>query len=517
MVAPTPAAVSYWISSTPGTSYPRLAADVAVDVAVVGAGIAGVSTAWELARSGRSVALVEAGSIVADVTGHTTAKLTAQHSLIYDHLESSFGADAARLYAMAQQDAVEHVDRTAAAFRIDCELERLAAYTYTRDQDQVAQIEAEVAAATRAGLPAAFTTETRLPFPVAGAIRVDGQAQFHPRRYLLALAEEFVRAGGHIYERTRVTALDEGDPCRLTTESGPVLSARHVVVATHYPIFDRALLFSRLSPRRELVVTAAIPKDRDPAGMYLTTDENTRSVRTAPFGRRRRLLIITGEHFRPGSEDVRERLERLTAWLRQHFAVDDIAHHWAAQDNDTTDRLPYVGRFHAGTDRVWVATGFGGWGMSNGVMAGRLITAMIAGESLPWGELFDPGRIHPIKEGPAFLKSNLQVAKHFVGDRLSTAPAETLADLRPGDGRVVRVEGERCAVYRDDGGQLHAVSATCTHLGCIVGFNNVERTWDCPCHGSRFAPDGSVLHGPATSPLEHRRVEEQPDQPAEQR
>jgi glycine/D-amino acid oxidase-like deaminating enzyme/nitrite reductase/ring-hydroxylating ferredoxin subunit len=506
MVAPS-APVSYWISSAPGTSYPRLAADLAVDVAVVGAGVAGVSTAWELARAGRSVALVEAGRIVADVTGHTTAKLTAQHSLIYDHLESTFDADAARLYATAQQDAVEHVARIAAGARIDCELERLPAYTYTLDPDGVEQIRAEVAAAQRAGLPAQFTSETGLPFPVAGAIRVDGQAQFHPRRYLLALAEEVVRAGGQVYEQTRVTGLDEGDHCRLTTEAGPVISARHVVVATHYPIFDRALLFSRLAPRRELVVTAAIGEDHDPAGMYLTTEENTRSVRTAPFGRRRRLLIVTGEHFRPGSVDVSERLDRLTGWLRRHFGVEEIAHHWAAQDNDTTDRLPYVGRFHAGTDRVWVATGFGGWGMSNGVMAGRLIAGMLAGEPLPWTDLFDPRRIHPLKEGATFLKSNLEVAKHFVGDRLSTASAEALADLRPGDGRVLRIDGERCAVYRDDAGRLHGVSAKCTHLGCIVGFNDVERTWDCPCHGSRFAPDGSVLHGPATSPLEQRSVD----------
>ncbi|MGN9779659.1 FAD-dependent oxidoreductase [Micromonospora sp. H33] len=502
------AASSYWMTSTPPTSYPALAADVEVEVAVVGAGIAGLSTAWELTQTGRSVAVLEAGRVAADVTGHTTAKLTAQHSLIYDHLTSSFGADAARLYAASQQDAVEHVARAAAALDIDCELERLAAYTYTESTDQVEQIHAEAAAAQRAGLPARFTTETGLPFLVAGAVRVDDQAQFHPRRYLLALADDLIRRGGRIFEQTRVTDLDEGEPCRLGTEAGPTVTARHVVVATHYPIFDRALLFSRLTPRRELVVAAVIADHRDPAGMYLTTEDNTRSVRTAPYGRGQRLLIVTGEHFRPGSVDTREHLDRLADWTRRRFGVEAISHFWAAQDNDTTDRLPYVGRFHAGTDHVWVATGFGGWGMSNGVMAGRLLAAMIAGERLPWAELYDPRRIHPTVESVSFVKANLEVAKHFIGDRLHTRPAAALADLPRGHGQVIRLDGERCAVYRDDDGKSHAVSATCTHLGCTVGFNEVERTWDCPCHGSRFHPDGSVIHGPATQPLQPRAIGE---------
>src|SRR5215208_123449 len=266
---------SYWMDTTGSTSYPALTGDLEVDVAVVGAGIAGMCTAWEVARTGRSVAVVEADRIVAGTTGYTTAKVTAQHTMIYAHLRSALGAETARLYAQSQQDAVEHLVATVAELGIDCDLERSSAYTYVTSPDQVQQVRAEVDAAEQAGLPASGVTETRLPFRIAAAIRVDDQAQFHPRRYLLALAEDLTSRGGQIFERTRVVDLDEGEPCRVTTENDATVTARDVVVATHYPVFDRALLFSRLTPNREVVVAAPIDAGQDPAGMYITQEENS--------------------------------------------------------------------------------------------------------------------------------------------------------------------------------------------------------------------------------------------------
>ena len=278
-----------------------------------------------------------------------------------------------------------------------------------------------------------------------------------------------------------------------------------VVVATHYPVFDRALLFSRLEPRRELVVAAVLDADRAPRGMYITPEQHTRSVRTAPYGDGRRLLIVTGESSAPGSENAAERFVRLAAWTHEHFPTAEIAYRWATQDNDTTDRLPYVGHFHPGARHVFVATGFGGWGLSNGVMSGRLLTDLITGaEPPPWADLFDPRRLNPLREAPALLKLQLSVAGHFVGDRLRPSHVGSVAEIAPGDGAVVRVGGQRCAVYRDESGTAHAVSARCTHLGCLVRFNEAETAWECPCHGSRFAVDGSVLQGPATRPLAPR-------------
>jgi glycine/D-amino acid oxidase-like deaminating enzyme/nitrite reductase/ring-hydroxylating ferredoxin subunit len=501
------AAESYWMDSTRATAYPALTADLEVDVAVVGGGIAGLCTAWELARVGRVVAVLEADRIAAGVTGYTTAKLTAQHTFAYSTLRSAYDADTARLYAQAQMAAVEHVAATAEQLKIQCDLERRPAFTYVTDPEQVDKVRGEAAAATEAGLNATVVTDTGLPFDVAAAVRVEDQAQFHPRRYLLGLADDLILHGGRILERTRVTGLHEGSPCRLSTESGATVTAHEVVVATHYPVFDRAMLFARLTPRRELVVAGLIDAASDPGGMYLTTEDNTRSVRTAPYADGQRLLIVTGEQFKPGSPGVEDRLHRLADWTRKNFDVDRLRYHWAAQDNDTTDHLPYVGRFHPGAKHVWVATGFGGWGMSNGVMAGRLLAALLGGQEPAWARIFDPRRIHPTVEAGPFLQASLAVARHFVGDRIRPpSHADSVSDLAAGSGAVIRIGGDRCAVYRDESGLLSAVSATCTHLGCIVAFNDAERTWDCPCHGSRFGTDGSVLQGPATEPLEQRRL-----------
>jgi len=507
MTATEGRAESYWMETSRSTGYPALTGNLDVDVAVVGGGIAGLCTAWELARAGRAVAVVEADRIAAGVTGYTTAKLTAQHNLIYARLRSAYDAATARLYAQSQQAAIEHVAATADRLGIRCDLERRPAYTYVTDPAQVDQVRDEAEAATEAGLQATVVTDTGLPFDVAAAVRVDHQAQFHPRRYLLALADDLARHGGRIFERSRVTDLDECTPCRLPTETGATISAHEVVVATHYPVFDRAMLFSRLVPRRELVVAGLIPATQDPGGMYITAEDNTRSVRTAPYPDGRRLLIVTGEKFKPGTPGIEDRLHRLADWTRRHFGVDHLLYHWAAQDNDPTDRLPYVGRFHPGARHVWVATGFGGWGMSNGVMAGRLLAALLDGQEPAWAPIYDPRRIRPTVEAGPFIQANLAVARHFIGDRIRpTSHADSPTDLAAGSGAVIRIGGERCAVYRDQAGLLSAVSATCTHLGCIVAFNDAEHTWDCPCHGSRFGIDGKVIQGPATNPLEHRNL-----------
>ncbi|AOR31483.1 [Fe-S]-binding protein [Streptomyces fodineus] len=498
---------SYWLRTAPGPSRPALTGDLDVQVAVVGAGIAGLSTAHELARAGLGVAVLEAGRVAAGVTGYTTAKLTAQHTLVYDRLRHTRGPEGARLYARSQSEAIEHAAALVAELGIECEWETRDAYTYVRDRARMEEVRAEAKAAREAGLPAAFTTQTGLPFPVAGAVRVTGQAQFHPVKYLRALADDLVARGGRVYERTRVVGLQEGgEPCRLTTESGHTVTARDVVIATHYPVFDRALLFARLSPRRELVVAGPLGEGPDPEGMYITPEENTRSVRTAPYGTDgQRLLVVTGEHFTPGTGDVPGGLDGLAVWAEEHFPGVALDQAWATQDNDSTDSVPLVGPFHPAARHTWVATGFGGWGLSGGIMAGLLLTALITGRECAWRELYDPRRLKSVvREAPSLLRTQAEVARHFVGDRLK-APA-SVDDLAPGDGAVVRADGGRLAVHRDEEGALHAVSARCTHLGCLVSFNRAERAWECPCHGSRFGVDGTVLQGPAVRPLEQREI-----------
>ncbi|MEU3726746.1 FAD-dependent oxidoreductase [Streptomyces sp. NPDC031705] len=500
---------SYWMQTAGFPDFAPLTAPTEVDTVVVGGGIAGISTAWELARAGRGVVLLEADRLASGVTGHTTGKLTALHTAVYDTLRSRHGEDAARLYAASQSAALRHVLTVAEGLGVDCGLERRPALTYCERPDGVEGLRAEAEAARAAGLDASFVTETGLPYPVAGAVRVENQAQFHPLAYLRALVDDLVAHGGRVYEGTRVTDVDGGDPCRVTTASGITVTARHVVVATHHPLFDHGVLAARLTQHRDLVVAGPLPADRDPDGMYITEEGGKRSVRTAPLGDGRRLLIVTGEAFAPGTgEDTEAGYERLLGWTERHFPGVTVTHRWAAQDNSSTDTLPLIGALPTAGGNVYVATGFAGWGMTGGVLAGQLIASLVAGTGERWEGLYDPGRFGPaVRSAPALLKAQWETGKHFVKDRLDTWGEGTggpVDELRPGGGTVVRVGGKPCAVHRDDRGGLHAVSAVCTHMGCLVAFNNAERTWECPCHGSRFDVDGAVLQGPALEPLERR-------------
>ncbi|MFF5445535.1 FAD-dependent oxidoreductase [Streptomyces sp. NPDC012888] len=498
---------SHWLDGVRRPARPALDHDLDAEVVVVGAGIAGLATAWELAAAGHETVVLEADRILSGTTGGTTGKLTALHGLHYERLARTAGTEAAELYAASHQDAMERATALAGRLGIDAEFERRPAVTYVREGEAVREIRAETAAARAAGLDAHFVTETGLPFPVAGAVQVPDQLQFHPGAFLTGLADAFTAAGGRIYEGTRVTGVEEHARIRIDTATGPVVRAGDAVIATHFPPFGPVSLMVRLTPRRELVVASPVPAAADPQGMYLTREERTRSVRTAPWPAdpARRLLIVAGEAFRPGEGDPAEGWDRLERWARAWFpdfgSTGDVLR-WAAQDIDSADHLPYVGHLHPGTQHVYVATGFGGWGLTGGLMAGRLIAAHVHGGPRPaWTELYDPRRLTPVRGLPDLVGSQAGVASHYLGDRMHLPGPDAVRDLPPGGGIVVRDHRHPLAVHRDDAGELHSVSARCTHMGCLVAYDDAEQVWECPCHGSRFTPDGTVLHGPATGPL----------------
>lgn len=493
---------SLWVATTPATGFPALAGHVEADVAVVGAGIAGLVTAALCQRDGRRVAVVEAARVASGTTGYTTAKLTALHGLIYDELAQAYGDEGARAYADANLAGMAAVAGLVEELGISCDLESRSAFTYTTDPAMVDTVQAEAAAAQRVGLRAEFTTECDLPFAVEGAVRLDRQAQFHPRRFCLGLAAAIAARGGAVYELSRAMDVEEGDPCVVQTEAGTV-TAGHVVVATHLPFLDRGGFFARCHPMRSYALSARIDGPV-PSGMYLATDTPTRSLRSARMGGEE-ILVVGGEGHKVGQdEDTRRRYDALEAWARAHFPVRAVDYRWSAQDHMPVDRVPYVGSAWPGADRVLVATGFQKWGMSNGAAAGIMLADRIGGRESPWIGLFDAQRGNLRQSAADLLKENANVVKRFVGDRLRTEVGRSPDDLAPGEAAVLRTGVHRVAAYRDEAGALHTVSPVCTHMGCTVTWNTAERSWDCPCHGSRFKPDGEVLEGPAVRPLKAR-------------
>jgi glycine/D-amino acid oxidase-like deaminating enzyme/nitrite reductase/ring-hydroxylating ferredoxin subunit len=500
---------SLWVATTPDTDYPRLEQDLNVDVAVLGGGITGITTAYLLKEAGKTVALLEANRIVRGVTGYTTAKLTVGHGLVYSQLLKTSGEDATRTYAASNAAAIEHVALLVDELRIDCDFERTSNFVYTEADDQVEVIRDEVTAARRAGVDADFTTDTDLPFPIVAAVRVDGQAQFHPRKYLLPLAATLSGDGSHVFEQTRAREVQEQkDRCVVLTETNRI-TAQHVVVATHLPFLDRGLFFAKAHPAMSYAVAADVAEGAAPRGMYLSTNHPTRSIRSTPSAVGRRTLVVGGEGHKPGLEhDTRRRYEALEQFVRERFDVDHVEHSWSTHDYIPVDGLPYIGPLTRRSHRVYVATGFAKWGLTKGTLSAMLITDTILGRSNPWARLYDARRLKPVASARSFAKENGQVALHFVGARLKRREAAEEVELQPNEGRVVRVGRRHLATYRDGGGTLHALSARCTHLGCLVEWNTAERTWDCPCHGSRFAATGAVIEGPAVTPLRPRDAAE---------
>jgi glycine/D-amino acid oxidase-like deaminating enzyme/nitrite reductase/ring-hydroxylating ferredoxin subunit len=493
---------SLWLDTTePRAERPPLDGERRVDVAVVGAGITGITAALLLARAGRSVVVVDQHVVGGGTTGHSTAKVTSQHGMTYAVLRLTHGRGAARTYAQAMEAAKERIADLVGE-GIDCGFRRKAAYLYASAGWQRKLIEREAEAATEAGLPATFVETAPLPYDVYGAVRFDDQAEFDSRAYVLGLTRLLIDARGTVYEHTRAHQVHEGEPCRVETDRG-VLIADDVVVATLMPFLDRGGFFARAYPHRSYVVTARIAGP-PPDGMFINAGSPTRSLRSHPFAGEE-LLLVGGEGHHVGSGKAGpERYDALIEFARRHWDVRSIEHRWSSQDYSPDDHVPYAGRLHLWSRHVYVATGLRKWGITAGTAAAALISDAILGRENDWAGLFSSTRIRPLQEAPRFALENTRTGIRFFSDRLKHRGTRPIDELRPGEGAIVSAAGRKVAGFRDDDGALHAVSSRCTHLGCQVVWNSAERTWDCPCHGSRFDVDGDVLNGPAVRPLEPR-------------
>jgi glycine/D-amino acid oxidase-like deaminating enzyme/nitrite reductase/ring-hydroxylating ferredoxin subunit len=493
---------SYWLASTSYPGLTPLAEEARADVCIVGGGIAGMTAAYCLSKAGCATVLVDAGKIGHGVTGYTTAKVTSQHQLIYDHLIRTFGADRAQAYADANQSAIDWVERVQIEEDIDCHFKRLPAYVYAQEERELHDLEKEQRACEELGLPVSFTEDPGLPFPVPGAVRMERQAQFHPIKYLYGLADAARLKGLTVHEGTQVFMLERtGDEWWKVYTSVGNLYAKYVVLASHFPFIDKpGLYYMRLHAEKSYAIALRDP-DADLPGMYINAKGPGRSLRMY-MDERGPLILLVGAGHKTGHEDsALHHYDILRQWADEIYPQGTIEYHWSAQDLFTLDGLPCIGLLAKQTPGVYTATGFRKWGMSNGTAAGIILSDMILKGEHPWEEAFFPQRFTPAAGAGELLKEGASITISFAGDRM-VLPKHNPPLPEKGEAAIVRTHGRMIGLYRDEMGALHGVNPKCTHLHCIVQWNDAEHTWDCPCHGSRFDIDGNVLEGPAVLPLE---------------
>ncbi|MFC0272371.1 FAD-dependent oxidoreductase [Metabacillus herbersteinensis] len=490
----------YWRDQIELPTYSKLSHDTEVDVCIVGGGITGLTTAYLLVKEGVKVALLEADRILNGTTGHTTAKITAQHGLIYDELINHMGKDKAKLYYEANSEAKEFIKNHSQKLGIDCDMSEEDAYIYAVSDEYAKKVEKEYEAYQKLGITSEFVDSIPFDIKIKGAAVMKNQAQYHPLKYLTKLAQEITNGGGQIFESTTAVDIDKGPKPRVVTKDGQRVTCNTVVACSHFPFYDgNGFYFTRMYAKRSYIL-AVKPKNPFPGGMYYSADTPTRSLRFTPFNGEK-LILVSGDGHKTGQgSSTSKHYKALEQFSEEVLGVESIPYRWSAQDLITLDKVPYVGAITDSKPNILVATGFRKWGMTNGTASALILRDTILNKDNPYKELYSPSRFYADPSIKKFIMTNADVAGHLIEGKVDIADKQ-IDDISKDEGAVVVVNGKRAGAYRDDVGTLHVVDTTCTHLGCEVEWNCGDRTWDCPCHGSRFSVKGDVIEGPALKPL----------------
>jgi glycine/D-amino acid oxidase-like deaminating enzyme/nitrite reductase/ring-hydroxylating ferredoxin subunit len=481
--------------------------DEIFDVVIVGGGITGLTTAIQLQKAGKSVLVAEAHNIGFGTTGGTTAHINTFLESPYNEIISKFGEKNAQLVARAARQAHELVARNIEEYNIDCDFSEKQAWLFSQDEKQSKELDDIYEGSIKAGLNPIYDNSIPVKVPFEKAIVYPNQAQFHPLRYIVGIAKAFKEKGGIIWENCRVTAVDETQVLSITTSKGTI-RANNLVYATHIPPGVNLLHF-RCAPYRSYVLAAELNNENDyPDAMAYDMYDAYHYYRTQQVDGKK-YFIVGGEDHKTGHEENTEAcFLRLEAYLRNHYDVKEIAYRWSSQYFVPADGLAYIGHLPGHPHNMFVATGFGGNGMTYSHISALLLSDLIATGESEYRKLFDPNRIKPVAGFKNFVKEAADVVGKLVKAMVPKERLEELVELAPGEGRIVKYEGETIALYKDDDGNLHALSPDCTHINCTVGWNASEKTWDCPCHGSRYSADGEMLTAPARKDLQMINVEE---------
>lgn len=496
------ATTSVWMATANTPSQPRLKENIRTDVCIIGAGIAGLTTAYLLAKEGRSVVVVDDGPIGGGMTGRTTAHLTNAFDDRYVEMEKLHGSDGSRLIAESHTAAIDKVEQIIREEHIECGFERLDGFLFAPPNESTDVLDDELKACHRAGMVDVEKVQ-RVPiesFDTGPALRFPRQAQFHPLDYLTGLTRAFTRYGGRIFSETHATAITGGSEARVETNLGPAVRCDAIIVATNTPVNDRVAIHTKQAAYVTYVIAMQVPKGSVTRALFWDTPEPYHYVRLQS-GPANDLLIVGGEDHKTGQEnDGAERFGRLEQWTRERFPqVGEVEFRWSGQVMEPVDGIAFIGRNPLDDDNVFIATGDSGQGMTHGTIAGMLLTDLLQGRKNRWEDLYSPSRI-TLRALGEYAGENINVASQFT-DYLTAGEIKSVDELKRGDGAIMREGLSKLAVFRDEGGAVHKLSAVCPHLGCVVGWNPTEKTWDCPCHGSKFRADGRVYQGPANSDL----------------
>jgi glycine/D-amino acid oxidase-like deaminating enzyme/nitrite reductase/ring-hydroxylating ferredoxin subunit len=496
------ASTSIWMDTAETPSQSRLKESIRTDVCIIGAGIAGLTTAYLLGREGRSVVVLDDGLSGGGMTGRTTAHLTNAFDDRYLEIEKLHGEEGSRLTADSHTAAIDKINKIITVEKIDCDFEWVDGFLFCGPEHTVDLLDDELAASHRAGLTRVEKV-ARAPidsFNTGPALRFPRQAQFHPLKYLAGLVKGVMRDDGRVFGQTHATKIEGGSQARIETSHGPVVTSDVVVVATNTPVNDRVAIHTKQAPYVTYVIGVRVPKGSVTRGLYWDTGDPYHYLRLQRENDYD-VLIVGGEDHKTGqANDGNERFGRLERWTRERFPqVLEVEYRWSGQVMEPVDGLAFIGRNPLDEDNVYIATGDSGQGMTHGTIAGMLLSDLIQGRKNKWEDLYSPSRIR-LKALPEYASENINVAGQYA-DYVTAGDIKSEDELKPGEGAIMREGVSKIAVRRDENGNVHKLSAVCPHLGCVVGWNSTEQTWDCPCHGSRFSAEGRVYQGPANSNL----------------
>lgn len=499
---------SFWEEQTgkERQQFPQLEGDIEAEVAIIGGGITGITAAHELVQKGIDVVVLEKGHLAGGTTGFSTGNLYTVTESWFHKVEDKFNFEAAKAVAWGRRNAIDYVEQNVKQYGLDCHFKRRPWYAFATDEKKVELLEKEVNFLQRAEVPVEWLDELPLKADWKKAAMVPDDARFNPLEYVNGLAGR-IKGACRIYEHSEVLeweALDEG--CELRTRSGKVKAAK-TIMATHTPKgFDHSQM--NLYPYRSYVVSAKVAAEPFPVGNFWHLDKPFRTFSTHAWtGNDPDLMMVAGGHHKVGqADDEQNKYQALEEFLRDHYQVEEMEFRWSAQHYKTADRLPYIGKSHHDPDRIWIATGFTTDGLTYGSMAGQLLAAAVTGGNNELLEILDPHRNKLLAGAPRFLKENLNIVGQYMKELPGTMDVKDPKEIPVGEGRTYEQNGDRLAVFRKAEDDFQCVSAICTHMDCPVQWNNAEKTWDCPCHGSRFWTDGNVIEGPAYKPLEKRKL-----------